>query len=81
MPKLTNLKPRKVVKALERLGWEERRTSSGRNPHKVMKKQGISVLITVPFHKGKDVSAPLLERQLKDAGIDTDEFLRAMNRR
>jgi predicted RNA binding protein YcfA (HicA-like mRNA interferase family) len=65
---LTNKKPAKVVKALKRLGWEERATSSGRNPHKVMKKQGNPVLITVPFHKGKDVKPALLWDQLKAPG-------------
>ena len=73
--RLTNLKPTKVVAALARLGWFERKTSSGRNPHKVMKKPGNPALITIPWHKGKDVCAPLLESQLKAAGVSLEEFL------
>ncbi len=80
-PKLTNLKPAQVVQALVRLGWSERATSSGRNPHKVMKKAGNRALITIPMHKGKDVKAGLLARQLKDAGITPDQFLATLKRR
>lgn len=78
MPKLTNLKPSRVVAALKRLGWAERAVSRGRNPHKILKKQGNRALISIPFHKGKDVSAALLAGQLKGAGISVDEFLAAL---
>jgi len=80
VPKLTNLKPSQVVAALKRLGWTERARSSGRNPHRILKKEGNPALISIPFHKGRDVRAPLLERQLKDAGIPIDEFLAALKR-
>jgi predicted RNA binding protein YcfA (HicA-like mRNA interferase family) len=80
-PKLTNHKPDKVIKALRRLGWKERTTSSGRNPHKVMKKEGNPSLITIPIHKGRDVKSGLLSDQLKRAGISLDEFLAALKGR
>jgi predicted RNA binding protein YcfA (HicA-like mRNA interferase family) len=44
----------------------------------VLCKKGNPALITVPFHKGKDVNPFLLQRQLKDAGIPLDEFLAAL---
>jgi predicted RNA binding protein YcfA (HicA-like mRNA interferase family) len=79
--KLTNLSASQVIKALKRLGWSERTTSTGRNPHKIMKKDGNPALISIPMHLGKDVSPGLLRKDLKNAGIPLDKFLDALKGR
>lgn len=78
MSKLANLKAAQVIRALRGLGWVERKTSTGKNPHVVMVKAGHAAHISVPVHKGKDVNPHLLGRVLKDAGVDIDEFLDAV---
>ena len=71
-------KPARVVAALRRLGWHERPTRSGKNTHRVMKKDGNPALITIPIHRGHDVKPGLLRHQLKDAGVPLDKFLAAL---
>ncbi len=78
MSRLANLKTAKVVQALKALGWAERATSTGKNPHIIMKQDGNPVHISIPNHKGKDVKPGLLSRILKDAGVDIDTFLNAL---
>lgn len=78
---LTNLKPGQAIKALERLGWVVRKTGKGKNPHKVLTKQGNPAIISIPVHKGKDVKPGLIADQLKRAGIETDDFLDALKKR
>jgi predicted RNA binding protein YcfA (HicA-like mRNA interferase family) len=68
-PPLPVLKPREVVRILERLGFVEVRQ---RGSHKQFR-HADGRATTVPFH-GRDIS-PLLLRQIrKDIGLKLEEF-------
>ena len=73
---LTNLKPAKVVAALKRLGWVIRKKTKGGN--RILRKLGNPAVISIPFHKGKDVKPGLLSSELKGAGISIEEFRKAL---
>ncbi|TPG20527.1 addiction module toxin, HicA family [Sphingomonas koreensis] len=68
MPRLPILSGDDVVKALERLGFEQRRQ---RGSH-VMLRRG-SLGCVVPLHK--EVKAGTLAGILRQAGLTTDEFI------
>ena len=74
MARLPVLKPREVVRVLERMGFVEVRQ---RGSHKQYRHaDGRST--TVPFHSRRDVS-PLLVRQiLKDIRVTPEDFLREL---
>ena len=71
MPKLPVLSGRDVVKALERLGFEQVRQ---RGSHVVMRRGGVGCV--VPLHK--KVKAGTLAGIVRQAGLTQDEFLGAM---
>jgi predicted RNA binding protein YcfA (HicA-like mRNA interferase family) len=73
--RLTNLEPERVVRALERLGWVVRRTTGS---HVILRKPGNPSLVSIPFHKGKDISPGLLWSGLERAGISLEEFESAL---
>jgi predicted RNA binding protein YcfA (HicA-like mRNA interferase family) len=73
--RLTNLKPERVVRALQRLGWNVRRTTGS---HVILGKPGNPARISIPFHKGKDVSPGLLWSELKAAGITLEDLESAL---
>ena len=66
-PKPPVLKPREVVRLLERHGLQEVRH---RGSHKQFRRQ-----TTVPMHEGRDVAPPLLRQIARDIGLTVDEFL------
>ena len=72
MDGLHNLKPERVVRAFERAGWKVRNQTGS---HVVLKKEGNSVLLTIPVHKGKPIKKGLLLKQIKLAGLTVEEFL------
>lgn len=55
---------KELMKFLMKNGWELDRISGS---HHIMKKDGM--LISIPIHSSKDLSAGLLNKLLKDAGI------------
>ncbi len=65
------LKPREVIRLLERLGFEETRQ---RGSHKQFRHPD-GRATTVPFHKGRDVSPILLRKIAEDIGATLDELL------
>jgi predicted RNA binding protein YcfA (HicA-like mRNA interferase family) len=67
--KLPALKPRKVIKALERNGYYIHRVTGS---HYILKKGKLRT--TVPYHK-KDLKSGTLASIIKQAGLTVDEFL------
>ena len=71
MPRLPVLKPREVVRALERLGFVEIRQRGAHRQFRHADGRGT----TVPFHPGRDIAPPLLQQIIKDIGVTPEEFL------
>ena len=69
MSKLSALKPREVIKALERAGFVFIRQKGS---HRIYVKR--SVGITVPFHN-KDLKIGTLRHIIKQSGLEIIEFL------
>jgi predicted RNA binding protein YcfA (HicA-like mRNA interferase family) len=67
--KLPSLKPKRVIKALERNGFYIHRTTGS---HYIMKKNGRRV--TVPYHS-RDLKPGTLASIIEQAGLTVDEFL------
>jgi predicted RNA binding protein YcfA (HicA-like mRNA interferase family) len=72
LPSLPVVSGEKVVKTLERLGFEQRRQ---RGDHVVMRKETANGTrgTTVPLHK--EVKRDTLNSILKQAGVSREEFL------
>jgi predicted RNA binding protein YcfA (HicA-like mRNA interferase family) len=68
--RLPSVRPREVIRALERAGWEIHRQ---RGSHITLKKQG-SRLIVVPMH-ARDVPRGTLHGILEDANLSAEEFI------
>jgi predicted RNA binding protein YcfA (HicA-like mRNA interferase family) len=73
MPKLPILKPQEVVARLEALGFVEVRQ---RGSHKQFRHPD-GRCTTVPFHKGRDISPPLLRKIARDIGLSAEELVSA----
>ena len=69
MPKLPPLKPRQVVRALEKAGFYQVRQ---RGSHLQLKKGNL--LVTVPMHAG-DLNPATLRSIVRQAQMTVDEFL------
>ena len=67
--KLPALKPRQVIKALERRGFYVKRTSGN---HYILKKEKLRVV--VPYHS-KDLKPGTLKSIIEEAGLTVEEFL------
>jgi predicted RNA binding protein YcfA (HicA-like mRNA interferase family) len=67
--KLPVVKPRKIIKVLERYGFSVHHTSGS---HYVMKKEKLRV--TVPYHN-KDLKPRTLASIIEQAGLTVEEFL------
>jgi len=69
MPKLPPLKPRQVVRALERAGFYQARQ---RGSHLQLKRGNL--LVTVPMHTG-DLNPSTLRSIIRQAQMTVNEFL------
>jgi predicted RNA binding protein YcfA (HicA-like mRNA interferase family) len=72
-PRLLVLKPQRLVRALERMGFHLIRKSPGSHwqfEHSDGRRT------TVPMHKGRDIGPGLLRKILRDIEIDTTELPR-----
>ena len=69
MPKLPPLKPRQVVRALEKAGFYQVRQ---RGSHLQLKKGNL--LVTIPMHAG-DLNPGTLRSIIRQAQMTMDEFL------
>ena len=65
------LKPQEVIKMLENIGFVEVRQ---RGSHKQFR-HGDGRGTTVPLHKGRDISTPLLRKIASDIHLTVEEFL------
>ena len=72
-PKPPVLKPREVVRLLERHGLVEVRQ---RGSHKQFRHPD-GRQTTVPMHEGRDIAPPLLRQIARDIGLTVEEFLAA----
>jgi predicted RNA binding protein YcfA (HicA-like mRNA interferase family) len=69
MPKLTPLAWKKFVGKLHRLGFDGP-YQEGKHPYMVKK----NLVITIPNRHEKDLSADLLSRFLRQAGVSREEW-------
>jgi predicted RNA binding protein YcfA (HicA-like mRNA interferase family) len=67
--KLPAVKPKRVIKSLEREGFQIRRITGG---HYILKKG--RQMVTVPYHN-KDLKTGTLVSIIKQAGFTIEEFL------
>ena len=68
------LRPRQVVRAFERLGWNVARQ---RGSHIIMTRQGHIATLSVPKHT--QVARGTLRALLARAGVTVEEFVNAAN--
>ena len=69
--KLPAITPRKLIKALEKAGFEVHHIAGS---HHILRHKQAALRITVPFHN-RDLKAGTLHRIIKDAGLGIDELL------
>lgn len=72
MSKLNPIKPDKLIKTLEKLGFRKIRQSGS---HVVLRHTD-GRWTTVPLHKGKDVAKGTFAKILKDVGLSYEEFIK-----
>jgi len=72
MSGLHNLKPNRVVKTLERSGWQIARHTGS---HVILSKEGCPNILSIPVHKGKPIKQGLLRKLIENAGLSVEEFL------
>lgn len=72
MTSLNSLDALRVLRALKRFGWDEVRSSGS---HRVLKKTGHPVLISVPVHRGRPIKQGTMRKILKNAGVSEEDFL------
>jgi predicted RNA binding protein YcfA (HicA-like mRNA interferase family) len=72
MPSVPVLRPREVVRAFERLGWQVVRQ---RGSHIILTKPGSVVTLSVPEHD--EVARGTLRATITKAGITLEEFIAA----
>jgi len=75
MPTIPLLKPREVVRAFEKLGWEVARQ---RGSHIILTKEGHIATLSVPNHP--QVARGTLRSLITRAGIPLEEFLEAVGK-
>ena len=73
MANLPVLKPLEVVAILTGLDFAEVRQRGAHKQFRHLDGRGT----TVPFHKGRDISPPLLRKIAGDIGMTAEEFLRS----
>ncbi|MBW2345802.1 MAG: type II toxin-antitoxin system HicA family toxin [Deltaproteobacteria bacterium] len=75
MPEVPILKPREVVKAFKKLGWEIARQ---RGSHIILTKEGHLATLSVPDHP--EVARGTLRALIARAGLTIEEFLAALGK-
>ncbi len=75
MPTVPVLKPREIVKAFEKLGWEVARQ---RGSHIILTKEGHIATLSVPNHP--EVARGTLRSLIARAGITFEEFSKALGK-
>lgn len=70
-PRLPAVRPREVVRALERAGWQAARQ---RGSHLSMTKEGSRSIVSIPMHN-RDLKRGTLSGILEDADLSVDDFI------
>jgi predicted RNA binding protein YcfA (HicA-like mRNA interferase family) len=73
MTQLPALRGKDVVRALQKAGFVEIRTSGSH--HRLKHSNDPSRLVTIPVHAGKTLKRGTLHGILKQAGLTVDEFV------
>ncbi len=74
MPRLPTVKPRQVVRALERAGFEiDHQTGS----HIILRRASDNSRVVVPWHN-RDLGRGLTLRIIKSAGLTRDQFIQLL---
>ena len=73
MPPVPILKPREVVRAFEKLGWEVARQ---RGSHIILTREGNMATLSVPNHP--EVARGTLRSLIMRAGLTVEQFLHAL---
>ena len=73
MARLPILRPRQVVKAFQKTGWEIARQKGS---HIILVKEGHSATLSIPNHPS--VARGTLRALIARAGLTTEEFLAAL---
>lgn len=70
-------KARRVLAALKRIGWSEKRTvagrARGRGSHRVLERIGWKNFVFA-FHDGDEIGPPMLSRIARDTGLTPDDL-------
>jgi predicted RNA binding protein YcfA (HicA-like mRNA interferase family) len=74
MPPVPLLRPREVVRAFQKLGWEEARQ---RGSHIILTKSGHVASLSIPNHP--QVARGTLRALIAKAGLSMEEFLAALS--
>ena len=72
MPRLPALKPKRVIKTLERAGFYFIRQKGS---HQIYKKNGL--MVVVPCHN-KELKPKTLKHIIKQSGLDIKEFIKLL---
>ena len=72
--RLPVVKPREVIRALEKAGWRVHRQKGS---HVSMYKEGVPNLVVVPLHM-RDLPKGTLHGILEDAGLTIEQFLKLL---
>jgi predicted RNA binding protein YcfA (HicA-like mRNA interferase family) len=75
MPPVPLLRPREVVRAFQKLGWEEARQ---RGSHIILTKSGHVATLSIPNHS--QVARGTLRALIAKAGLTVEEFLDGISR-
>lgn len=76
-PKFANLKPREVVRALQRAGYVIHETTGS---HVHLKHPVRPGRITVPYHQRFDLPKHIVKSIVRQARLTNEEFFRLLNK-
>jgi len=76
-PKFANLKPREVVRALQKAGFSVHETSGS---HVHLKHPDRPGRITVPYHERFDLPKHIVKSIIRQAGLTNQEFFRLLGK-
>ena len=68
---MPSLKPKEVIRTLEKLGWYQKRQTGS---HIIMVNEKLHRLLPIPFHN-KDLKKGTLHGIIKRTGLSEEEFL------
>jgi predicted RNA binding protein YcfA (HicA-like mRNA interferase family) len=74
--KLPAVRPKDVVRALERLGFE---TWRQKGSHLTLYRASDRRVLTIPMHFAKDIPKGTLRTIIREAGLSVKEFVKLLN--